>query len=195
MTRQDSAVQLQYMGRVVLFIAGTAKIMPTANALVAYTVNGGIGGAADGPGTALCKMDKLLQSDWTSIGVHIQLCEACIDDVHGGGCACTQVVVAADAVLGARSPWYWNAGACYEDLRTQQFQLVLGRNIRVVDLEQVEPTACFDITPVQMVPIGPVLAGVLARCKPQIESERAVPSNRARLYCVIIYHSAYAYRT
>ena len=113
MSRQDSAVQLQYMGRVVLFIAGTAKIMPTANALVAYTVNGGIGGAADGPGTALCKMDKLLQSDWTSIGVHIQLCEACIDDVHGGGCACTQVVVVADAVLGARSPWYWNAGACY----------------------------------------------------------------------------------
>ncbi len=49
MARQNSTVQLQYMGRVVTFIAGTAIIMLTSKALVAYTVNWGILGCAGYP--------------------------------------------------------------------------------------------------------------------------------------------------
>ncbi len=69
MAWQNSAVQLQYMGRVVAFIAGTAKIMLTSKALVAYTVNRCIVGGAGYPGAALSEVDELLQIYWSSVGV------------------------------------------------------------------------------------------------------------------------------
>jgi hypothetical protein len=46
MGRQNGAVKLQNMGRVVSFIARTAKVVRALNALVAYTVDGCIFGSA-----------------------------------------------------------------------------------------------------------------------------------------------------
>ncbi len=60
MGRQNSAVKLQYMGRVVAFVAGTTKIMHTLKALEAYTVDGCIFGGAVNACAALSEVDDLL---------------------------------------------------------------------------------------------------------------------------------------